>query len=185
MAAAVAPHPTTSRLSPALVNRNKLAESGDDSPIEVERAVYTLITDHSVDPFMKQRLLALAAALLLSGCATIVGNETQLVRIDSLPQGARFTVQDERGYAVAQGFTPQTVELEKSTGRYFGKKHYLLMLGFITKRATCRSRCRSRHALTSGICWAISRWVASPAGCWSIPSMVACTTSSRNIRVPL
>ena len=60
---------------------------------------------------MKQRILALAAALLLSGCATIVGTETQMVRIDSLPQGARFTVQDERGYAVAQGFTPQTVEL--------------------------------------------------------------------------
>ncbi|MBE5252026.1 hypothetical protein [Mixta mediterraneensis] len=77
---------------------------------------------------MKQRILALAAALLLSGCASLVGNETQLVRIDSLPQGAQFTVQDENGRAVAQGFTPQTVELEKSTGHYFGKKRYLLML---------------------------------------------------------
>ncbi|WP_213384744.1 hypothetical protein, partial [Bacillus subtilis] len=111
---------------------NKMAESGDDSPIEARekagRAVYTVLPDLFAEPFMKQRILALAAALLLSGCATIVGNETQLVRIDSLPQGARFTVQDERGFAVAQGFTPQTVELEKSTGRYFGKKRYLLML---------------------------------------------------------
>ncbi|WP_033791914.1 hypothetical protein [Pantoea septica] len=77
---------------------------------------------------MKQRLLILAAALLLSGCASIVGSSTQAVRIDSLPQGARFTVQDEDGRSVAEGYTPQTVELTKSTGRYFGKKHYQVML---------------------------------------------------------
>ena len=77
---------------------------------------------------MKQRLLILAAALLLSGCASIVGSSTQAVRIDSLPQGARFTVQDEDGRSVAEGYTPQTVELAKSTGRYFGKKHYQVML---------------------------------------------------------
>lgn len=69
-----------------------------------------------------------ACALLLSGCATIVGTETQSVQIDSVPQGARFTVQDETGHAVAQGFTPQFVELAKSTGSYFGKKHYQVML---------------------------------------------------------
>ncbi|MFB4342726.1 hypothetical protein RAC90_19820 [Pantoea sp. CS_6] len=77
---------------------------------------------------MKQHILALAAAMLLSGCATIVGNENQSVLIDSQPPGARFTVQDETGRPVAEGYTPKTVILEKSTHRYFGKKHYLLML---------------------------------------------------------
>lgn len=69
-----------------------------------------------------------ACALLLSGCATIVGTDTQPVKIDSIPQGARFTVQDETGRAVAQGYTPQTVDLAKSNGSYFGKKHYQVML---------------------------------------------------------
>lgn len=71
---------------------------------------------------MKQHILALAAAMLLSGCATIVGTETQSVLIDSQPPGARFTVQDENGRPVAEGYTPKTVILEKSNHRYFGKK---------------------------------------------------------------
>ena len=77
---------------------------------------------------MKRLLLALAAASLLSGCATIVGSETQSVRIDSIPPGATFVVQDETGRAVAQGITPKTVVLDKSDGRYFGKKSYLVMM---------------------------------------------------------
>ena len=71
---------------------------------------------------MKRLLLALAAASLLSGCATIVGSETQSVRIDSIPQGATFVVQDETGRPVAEGVTPKTVELAKSNGSYFGKR---------------------------------------------------------------
>ena len=77
---------------------------------------------------MKRLLLALAAASLLSGCATIVGSETQSVRIDSIPPGATFVVQDETGRAVAQGITPKTVVLDKSDGSYFGKKSYLVMM---------------------------------------------------------
>lgn len=77
---------------------------------------------------MNLRHLLPACALLLSGCATIVGTETQPVKIDSVPQGARFTVQDETGRAVAKGYTPQTVDLAKSNGTYFGKKHYQVML---------------------------------------------------------
>ena len=77
---------------------------------------------------MKSLFIALVALMLLSGCATIVGSESQAVRIDSVPQGARFTVQDETGRAVAEGFTPQTIMLTKSTGRYFGKKQYQVML---------------------------------------------------------
>ena len=77
---------------------------------------------------MKRLLLALAAASLLSGCATIVGSETQSVRIDSIPQGATFVVQDETGRAVAEGITPKTVVLDKSNGSYFGKKSYRVMM---------------------------------------------------------
>jgi len=77
---------------------------------------------------MKRLLLALAAASLLSGCAAIVGSETQSVRIDSIPPGATFVVQDETGRPVAQGITPKTVVLEKSNGSYFGKKSYLVMM---------------------------------------------------------
>ncbi len=110
---------------PRLSNRNKLAESGDDSPIEAERAVYARITESLCGPLHEtaNSRPASPAALLLSGCATIVGNETQLVRIDSLPQGARLPVpQVGRGYAVAQGFAPQTVELEKSTRQLLRQK---------------------------------------------------------------
>ncbi len=77
---------------------------------------------------MKLRHTLPACALLLSGCATLVGTETQPVTIDSIPQGARFTLQDETGRAVAQGYTPQTIFLAKSDGSYFGKKRYQVML---------------------------------------------------------
>ncbi|MCU5773902.1 hypothetical protein N5923_07705 [Erwiniaceae bacterium BAC15a-03b] len=77
---------------------------------------------------MKAILLALISLVMLSGCATIVGDKTQAVRIDSRPQGASVVVQDETGRAVAQGHTPLTVTLEKSDGSYFGKKHFRVML---------------------------------------------------------
>ena len=77
---------------------------------------------------MKSILLVLVSLVMLSGCATIVGNETQAVVIDSRPQGISFVVQDETGRAVAQGKTPQTVTLQKSNGSYFGKKQYRVML---------------------------------------------------------
>ncbi|EXU73633.1 MULTISPECIES: hypothetical protein [Erwinia] len=77
---------------------------------------------------MKMLLLALASAWWLSGCATIVGNKTQDVAIQTWPQGVKFVVQDETGRAVAEGVTPKTVTLEKSDGSYFGKKKYTLQL---------------------------------------------------------
>ncbi|KOC87564.1 hypothetical protein [Winslowiella iniecta] len=77
---------------------------------------------------MKSILLALVSLVMLSGCATIVGDDAQAVHIDSRPQGASFVVQDETGRAVAQGRTPQTVMLEKSDGSYFGKKQFRIML---------------------------------------------------------
>jgi uncharacterized protein YceK len=77
---------------------------------------------------MKRLIAALAAAWMLSGCATIVGSETQDVTLQTQPPGVKFVVQDETGKAVAEGYTPKTVTLMKSNGNYFGKKKYLVML---------------------------------------------------------
>lgn len=72
----------------------------------------------------KLALIAVASAILLSGCATIVGDETQLVQVNSAPSGAEFKITDETGKVAAQGKTPQGVTLTKSDGSYFGKKSY-------------------------------------------------------------
>lgn len=66
----------------------------------------------------------LCASLLLSGCATIVGDDTQLVQVSSEPTGATFEIKDEAGRSVARGTTPQSVTLAKSDGSYFGSKSY-------------------------------------------------------------
>ncbi|MCU6511730.1 hypothetical protein NLK75_01560 [Escherichia coli] len=77
---------------------------------------------------MKRIIGVVAGAILLSGCATIVGDETQLVQVNSNPSGASFNVKDESGVIVAQGKTPQGVTLAKSDGSYFGKKSYQITM---------------------------------------------------------
>ena len=61
---------------------------------------------------------------LLSGCATIVGEPTQLVPIASSPDGASVVITDEKGVEVFKGVTPTSVTLAKSDGSYWGKKEY-------------------------------------------------------------
>ncbi|PIJ49149.1 hypothetical protein BL250_17260 [Erwinia sp. OLTSP20] len=77
---------------------------------------------------MKALRLALGPLVFLSGCATIAGNGSQNVTINTQPPGAHFVVQDEAGRIVARGVTPETVLLVKSDGSYFGKKTYQVML---------------------------------------------------------
>lgn len=64
---------------------------------------------------------------VMTGCATIVGDDTQLVQVNSNPAGAAFEIKDDSGRVVAQGKTPQGVTLAKSDGSYFGKKSYQIM----------------------------------------------------------
>jgi hypothetical protein len=59
-----------------------------------------------------------------SGCATIVGHPTQDIPVSSSPSGANIRITDEQGAEVFKGTTPITTTLNKSTGRYFGKKSY-------------------------------------------------------------
>ena len=62
------------------------------------------------------------------GCATIVGDPTHAMPIASTPSGARIVIVDEHGTEIFKGNTPTTVSLEKSTGKYFGKKSYTVTI---------------------------------------------------------
>ena len=63
-------------------------------------------------------------SVLLNGCATIVGDKTQLVPISSTPSDARVVIIDETGSEIFKGTTPTTVTLPKSDGSYWGKKNF-------------------------------------------------------------
>lgn len=66
--------------------------------------------------------------LMLSGCATIVGDNTQLIKVSSEPSDANISVRDETNNEIFTGKTPATITLDKSDGSYWGKKHYVLTL---------------------------------------------------------
>lgn len=58
--------------------------------------------------------IAAVAALALSGCASIVSGQTDMVRIDSRPQGQECVVYRGKE-TVARVVTPQTVPIERGT----------------------------------------------------------------------
>lgn len=72
---------------------------------------------------MKSFAIALVA-LAATGCATIMGTPTQTIPIGSKPSEARVVIVDEAGAEVFAGSTPTTVTLQKSTGKYWGKKSF-------------------------------------------------------------
>jgi len=66
----------------------------------------------------------LVSAAMVGGCATIVGDKTQLIPIGSDPDLASIVIVDETGAQVFKGTTPTTVTLPKSDGSYWGKKSF-------------------------------------------------------------
>ncbi|HEY1774112.1 MAG TPA: hypothetical protein VGH91_13070 [Gammaproteobacteria bacterium] len=84
---------------------------------------------------MKKLALCLIL-VLLQGCATIMGSDTQHVTITSVPPGADVKIVDEAGAVTFQGQTPADVVLPKTTGHYFGGKAYTVSIakqGFATQ----------------------------------------------------
>lgn len=74
---------------------------------------------------MKKAVCILAlSATLLGGCASIVGEKTQLIPITSTPSNAAISIVDEKGSQIFKGTTPSSVTLHKSDGSYWGKKSF-------------------------------------------------------------
>ena len=88
---------------------------------------------------MKHFLLGLvAAASLMSGCATIVSKSRWPVAISSSPVGATITVTNRRGSEVYAGTTPAAVVL-KSGSSFFKREIYKIdfkMPGYSPKTTT-------------------------------------------------
>ncbi len=72
--------------------------------------------------------IAILTAALMSGCATIIGDKTQLMPISSTPSDASIVITDETGAEIFKGLTPTTVTLQKSNGSYFGKKSFIIKI---------------------------------------------------------
>lgn len=72
--------------------------------------------------------LSLILILVLVGCATIVGDKTHLMPINSTPSDAKVLITDEKGSAIFKGNTPTTVTLHKSDGSYWGGKSYTVQI---------------------------------------------------------
>jgi hypothetical protein len=87
---------------------------------------------------MKKILSAvlLSSIMLLGGCATIMGDKTQVMPVSSSPSDATIKITDERGIEVFKGTTPTNVTLQKSDGSYWGKKSFIVEIskpGFATQ----------------------------------------------------
>jgi len=72
--------------------------------------------------------MSLILVIMFMGCATIVGDKTQLMPINSSPDGATVLITDEKGIQVFRGQTPTSVTLQKSDGSYWGKKNYSVVI---------------------------------------------------------
>jgi hypothetical protein len=68
-------------------------------------------------------MLAIAAPLLFSSCATIFGKSSYPVSINSNPAGATVSITDKKGKEVYKGASPATVTLKSGAG-FFSKAEY-------------------------------------------------------------
>lgn len=68
---------------------------------------------------------ALAGAVVVSGCATIVSDDTYPVTINSNPPGAQVTVKNRDGMDVHKGTTPVTLVLPADNGFFSSGKYTL------------------------------------------------------------
>ena len=93
--------------------------------------------------FYKATSLVIMLMFFISGCATIVGDKTQLMNINSEPSSAKIIITDEKGKSIFEGKTPANVTLKKSDGSYFGGKDYVVKIkkeGFQTKNIPINSK---------------------------------------------
>lgn len=72
---------------------------------------------------MTTGISALTLALILSGCASIIGDSQYPVTINSSPTNVAFEIRNRAGNPVYSGTTPDTVTLKSSSGYFKGEQY--------------------------------------------------------------
>lgn len=72
------------------------------------------------------RVLFVAAAVALTGCASIVSDSKYQVEISSNPQGAQFEIVNEDGQTVSTGVTPDHIMLDAGAGYFDGETYRII-----------------------------------------------------------
>jgi uncharacterized protein YceK len=72
---------------------------------------------------MKKIICASVAALLMSGCASIIKGGTQVVKINSTPEGAALSVINRAGQQVHNGTTPASLTLNRGASYFKGEQY--------------------------------------------------------------
>lgn len=85
----------------------------------------SLFIEIAWDGVFMRKMFVLAALVSLAGCASIVSGRDTPIPINSVPDGAAFTVVDENGTVTHKGTTPASVTLPRSGG-YFNGRDYAL-----------------------------------------------------------
>lgn len=75
---------------------------------------------------MKKISKILLCVLALSGCASVMRDDTQIVPIQSNVEGVNIEVTNSQGAVVYEGKTPTTLYLKTSKSGYFNPEKYLI-----------------------------------------------------------
>ena len=75
---------------------------------------------------MKNIYKILLCVLLLSGCASVMRDDTQIVPIQANVEGVNIEVTNSQGAVVYTGKTPTTVNLKTAKSGYFNRENYLI-----------------------------------------------------------
>jgi len=109
-----------------------------------------------------KKTIILLSLLALSGCATIVGDKTQLIGIKSTPSEASINITDEKGVSIFKGATPTSVTLQKGDGSYFGGKTYQISIekgGYKTTRITLDTKVNAWYVAGNLVFGGVIGWL--------------------------
>ncbi len=83
----------------------------------------------------------LSAAVLFTGCSSIVSKSEYAVAVNSVPAGAAFEVTNKAGQKVHSGVTPSSVTLKASSGFFQGESYTFSVMkdGYAPKNYTLTS----------------------------------------------
>ena len=104
--------------------------------------------------------------LVVSGCASIVGEKQQSVTVNSNPPRAKIMIVDEKGKELFAGETPTTVTLEKGCGYFCGHDYTVTFKkdGYKEQTATIKTRANGWYVAGNLVFGGLIGWlVVDPA----------------------